>query len=69
MKHRHKMHAAKKSGGAMGVDPQGPDPTVMMGNKNVVAAAKSTKSLGKISGIYAKGRLDRGRKMSPKADE
>lgn len=70
MNHRHKMHAkAKASGGSAGVMPDESAPAVVSGNKNVIAAAKSGKSIGKIPGIYAKGRADRGRKVGPSSDE
>ena len=57
MKHRHKMHK-KAMGGAMGGD-GGKTPALVSGNPKVVAAAKETKSIGEVPGIYAKKRLDR----------
>lgn len=71
MHFRHKMQSKKSSGGSpsKGVNPTDATPKLVAGNKNVVEAAKSTKSIGKIPGIYAKGRADRGRKVGPSSDE
>lgn len=71
MKHRHKVHKMASGGAspATGVNPTDATPKLVAGNKNVVEAAKSTKSIGKISGIYAKGRADRGRKVGASSDE
>lgn len=53
----------KASGGAMmkkGVETKDPAPQVVSGNKNVIAGAKSSEDLGKVPGIWAGKRLDRG---------
>lgn len=52
----------KASGGAMkkGIETKDPTPQVVAGNKNVVAGAKSSEDLGKVPGIWAGKRLDRG---------
>ncbi len=50
-RHQHMMRRA--DGGRTGC------PTLVSGNPKVVSAAKETKSIGKVSGIYSKGRLDR----------
>ncbi len=62
-RHQHMMRKAK--GGAVG-DPPGygypgrsSTPSLVSGNKNVVAAAKSKKSIGEVDGIYSKARLDK----------
>ena len=34
-------------------------PSLVSGNPKVVDAAKSKKSIGKVDGIYSKGRLDK----------
>ncbi len=50
-RHQHMMRKAK--GGGVGM------PSLVSGNPKVVEAAKSKKSIGEISGIYSKGRLDK----------
>lgn len=53
MKARHKRHLMKASGGGV------TKPSLVSGNPKVVEAAKQTKSIGEVPGIYAKKRLDR----------
>lgn len=54
VRHKRHMHMMRKAkGGGVGM------PSLVSGNKNVVEAAKSKKSIGEVPGIYAKGRLDR----------
>ena len=47
----HEEGKKRKSGGRV--------PELVSGNKNVVEEAKSTKSIGKVPGIWSKKRLDR----------
>ncbi len=52
VRHKRHQHMMRRADG-------GRTPALVSGNPKVVEAAKSTKSIGKVSGIYSKARLDR----------
>ncbi len=52
VRHKRHQHMMRRADG-------GRTPSLVSGNPTVVSAAKEKKSIGKVPGIYSKGRLDR----------